>query len=213
MACVYPTYAAQIYSYTHWLPFLIPLAITVAAFGHNRYGKWGKQVMIAFFGYTISVMQIVLIIVQYSMGIMRADPYCPDTIVSLAYPCQEAYYATLLVTFIFCFVAGWNIELSWIFWAGLLGLMALPPVVLVWFQFNTPLEVGVSMAIGAATSIVFMLVYSCLILPDLPFILTQFPWVFMECIDSYSMELKDLKRTEELRAIKDDLHSMGWWFP
>ena len=97
MSCVYQSYAAQMYSWVHLIPWLVPFFIVAASFSKNDGIKkrgWGKQFMLVMYGFWLTLMQIVLYCLQYGLNIQVPDPYCPE-IVSLAYPSAETFTPSL----------------------------------------------------------------------------------------------------------------------
>ena len=189
MDCVYSSYGAQIYGWTHLIPWIVPLALSAASITRTRYGKqhWGKQIMIVLYSLWITVVQLMLYIVQSYFNEYRSDPYCPD-MKSLAYPSLEAFYTASLVTYIIAFTYFWDIVLPWTYWSLLFVFMVVPPGILVWFAYNLWYEVLVSSLIGIATTLYFVVLVRFILLDDIPIMLHQRPWTWFACVDTYLMD-------------------------
>lgn len=201
--CYYYSYAAQVYQWTHLVPWIVPLAISAASIGRAK-KKWGKQVTLVLYGTWLSILQLILLIVQSNMNRMRADPYCPDTF-SAAYPCVEAFYVCSLTMFIIGFTYIWNVVLPWPYWTVLFLFIAGPPSVLIFFQYNTLAEILVSGGIGIGTTIMFLLFFAFVVVDMLPYLMVQAPFTWFYCIDNYAMNDAQIERAYVVEQVMSRL--------
>lgn len=206
--CAYGSYPAQVYHATHFIPWIVPLAIAAAAIGRTRYNTWGTQLMLKLFGLWLTVLQPVLYIVQGTFNIQRPDPYCPDTF-TFAFPLSEAFYIAALATFIIMFTYCWNIVLPWLYWFVLICFIIGPPGILCWYTYSTWAETLLSLGMGALTSIVFVVFVRFLILDDFPLLLNQRPWTWLGSIDNYAMTTAAQEESERVRIVLKRLERQG----
>lgn len=196
--CSYPSPVATAFEYTHLIPWIVPLVITAASIGKDRTGKWGKQIILIWYGSFLFVCQIGLYIAQASFNVTRTDPYCID-VVSYAFPSTEGFYISALSTYVIVFTYLWNIPLSWSYWTILFVFVIGPSGILVWFTYNTLAEIGISVGIGSGTTIIFLLFVRFLWIDDIKFFVLQAPWTWLNAIDSYvqtDIQLIEASRTE-----------------
>ncbi len=197
--CVYPSYAAQVYQWTHLIPWIVPLAITAAALGKVRH-RWGKQVTLVLYGTWLSLLQLILLLIQSNMNRNRPDPYCP-MMYSAAYPCIEAFFVSSLTMFIAGFTFIWNVHLPWLYWTVVFCVLSGPPSILVWYQYSTWSEVLVSTLIGFGSTLMFLLFFAFVVVDSLPYLLNQVPFTWFYCIDNYAMSDQQMTRTERVRVV------------
>ena len=185
-SCAYPSYAAQLYQATHFIPWIIPLAISAAAIGRTHYGRrYGKQFVLVLLGLWLTVTQVILQIIQNNQNVMRPDPYCPDTY-STAFPLSEAFYVAALSMFIVGFTYCWNIVLPWPYWLMLFAVIGGPPSILIWFAYSTWFESLVSVGLGTIVAALFVVFVRFVIIDDIPLMVHQRPWTWFAAIDTYA---------------------------
>jgi len=194
--CAYPSIVAQVYEGTHLLPWLVPLAVTAASFGRDKNGRFGKQIMLVWYGLFLTLMQLVVYIFQNSFNTTRSDPYCVE-IVSYAFPSMEAYYVSALSTFITGLTYFWDIQMSWTYWTMMITFLIGPAGILIWFGYNSVPEILMSIGMGTGTTLLFLVLVRFFWREHIPFLLLQAPWTWFNCIDSYIMT--DEQQDESMR--------------
>jgi hypothetical protein len=202
--CAYPSIIAQAYEGTHWIPWLVPFAVACASFGRDRSGKWGKQILLIWYGFFLTLMQVVVYIFQNNFNTTRNDPYCVE-IVSYAFPSMEAYYVGALSAFIFGFTYFWNLQLAWSYWTMLILFVIGPSGIFIWFQYNTVSEILMSAGIGSGTTILFLVFVRFIWLDYIPFLLQQAPWTWFNCIDSYVTSDDQQQETIRIAVVLKEL--------
>lgn len=203
-SCSYPSIVANVFEYTHLIPWIVPLVISAASIGRDRTGKWGKQIIMVWYGLFITVCQIGLYICQTAFNATRIDPYCVD-VVTYAFPSSEGFYISALSAYIVGFTYLWNIELSWTYWTFLFVFVMGPSGILVWFTYNTVTEIGISIAIGAGTTLIFLLFMRFMWLDYLGFYLHQAPWTWFNAIDSYVMSEEQLAESARIEEVLKEM--------
>jgi hypothetical protein len=190
MSCIYPSYIGQAYAYTHLIPWIIPIGLFAFSIKRDKSGKYGVEFIVYLYSTWLSWGALFLYIMQSAFRVMRHDPYCPDQ-TSLAYPSMEAFYTGSLVTYIILFTYLWNIPLAEMYWVVLFGLLALPPLILVWFTYNTVYEVLVSTLMGIAFTCVFLVAIRFFFVRYFNVLMKQRPWCWLSPVNTMTDENDD----------------------
>jgi hypothetical protein len=188
-ACVYYSYAAQMYSWVHLIPWLVPFFIIAASFAKNdgiKNKDWGKQFMLVAYGLWLTLMQIVLYCLQYGLNIQVPDPYCPE-IVSLAYPSAETFYTMSVITYVLCFTYCWHIIVPWFYWTCMFLIIVIEPYILFWFLYNDWYQTLVSMLLGIGATVVYFVIICKFVWHRLPILILQRPLTWFYAVDSQIM--------------------------
>lgn len=184
MSCIYPSYIGQAYAYTHLIPFIVPLMIF--AFSRQRDRKTGRYgIEFCYNLYSAWVTWGFLLVweLQAAFQVMRHDPYCPEQ-VSAAFPSMEGYYVSSVVTSVILFTYLWNITLSETYWVILIALLGGPPLLLVWYTYNTLFEVLTSVLLGAALAAVFWIGVRFFFVYDFDIMIKQAPFNWINFVNN-----------------------------
>lgn len=155
MSCIYPSYIGQVFAYTHLIPWVVPLVILAFSWQRDRKtGDHGIEFVTNLFSAWLSVGSLWVWELQAAFNVMRNDPYCPDQF-SAAFPSMEAYYVSSVVASVILYTYLWNIPLSETYWVVCIAFLGGPPLVFVWFTYNTTYEVLVSLLMGIAVALLF----------------------------------------------------------
>lgn len=192
MSCAYDTWGGQIYSGVQWLPFLVPTAISMAAWTFARSGRNGqlkpvKQLILLLFGLWLLVMEYFLYVLQYFYNIQRHDPYC-TTLLTYAFPSRISFYLATLVTYLFFFALLWGARIHWVYWTCSFVLFLYPQALLVWMLYNTWQEVLVSSVIGVVSTAFFMIMYRLFVTDAVPYLIHQRPWTWFSAVDTWVLD-------------------------
>jgi hypothetical protein len=190
MNCVYDGWAAQVFAFTQLIPWLVPLALSAASIGRDARGRWGKQLLHVWFGLHLTVMQVFLYVLQFTLDRPRPDPYCPS-VYSYGVPATAAFYIAALYAFIVGYAILWRVRLSAFYWVATTAILVFVPGILVWWAYNTWYEVLLALALGAGTTAPFLAVVRFLVLPEVPLLLRARPWRWFPCIDTYMIMSSD----------------------
>ena len=209
--CWYVSALGQTWAWTHVLPTLITLSLTVVSLRLHGY-EWFPTV----YGFYLHFWQMHLWALQVFWSIQRPHPYCAD-IHTFSFPSQEAFFVASLAAYIITYSYLWRVPLAVFTWVFILCLCIFPPIVLVFFEYNRPLEIFYSMLLGIAATVPFVLVIRLYIKPWLPYLLNQPPWSWFNYIDTYCCDKKEqyytwfvgqcIQRCE--RIITANVHGIG----
>lgn len=206
MSCGYNSYASQIYSGVDWIPFIVPLAISAAAWTFTPTGKDGhmkpaKQLILIFFGLWLLLMELFVYMAQVYANVQRPDPYCLELVMVYAFPSRISFYLATLVTYLFMFAYLWNAEIHWLYWTCTLLFFVAPQAMLVWMVQNTWQEALISTLIGVISTIVFMVFYRFFVIDVTPYLVQQRPWTWFSAADTWTMTRKQQEDSLRIQAI------------
>jgi hypothetical protein len=154
-SCIYPSYVGQVYAYTHLIPWIVPLLILTFSWQRDRKtGYYGVELVTNLYSAWLSVGALWVWELQAAFDVMRHNPYCPDQM-SAAFPSMEGFYVSSVVTSVILFTYLWNVPLSETYWVVCIAFLGGPPLVLVWFTYNTTYEVLVSVLMGIVVAFLF----------------------------------------------------------
>jgi hypothetical protein len=206
-SCVYYSYAAQMYSWIHMIPWLVPFFIIAASFAKNdgiKNKDWGKQFLLLSYGFWLTFMQIILYCLQYGLNIQVPDPYCPE-IVSLAYPSGETFYTISVITYVICFTYVQNIIVPWFYWTCMFLIIIVEPYILFWFLYNDWYQTLVSMLLGIFSTVAFFIIMFKLVWHKLPMIILQRPFTWFYAVDSHMMSKNQHVMSENFQIVLRDI--------
>jgi len=187
--CYYVSLLGHTWAWTHILPTLITMSLSVASLRLHGY-EWFPTI----YGLYLHVWQFILWVFQAHWQIMRPHPQCAE-IHTFAFPSQEAFYAVSLAAYILTYSYMWNIPLAIFTWLFIYCIVIVPPVVLVFLQYNRPWEIVVSMILGIVATVPFVLVIRIYIKPLIPYLLNQAPWCWFGYVDTYCCDKKEQRFT------------------
>lgn len=187
MSCIYPSYIAQAYAYTHLLPLLIPLVIWAFSIRWINRHNWGFECIFNLYSIVLTWGYIFIYLMQEAFQVMRNDPYCPEQ-VSMAYPSVEAFYTGSTMAFVIMFTYLWNIPLSEMYWVVVIAILGGPSLILVWYTYNTFYEVLVSTLAGVILSVVYLIFIHFFALDYLDILIKQRPWCWLSLINTWGRE-------------------------
>lgn len=213
--CWYVSVYGYTWAWTHILPTLMTLSLTVASLRLHGYEWFGGGYLFLFFfffftdspnfspppfhhrfptiyGVYLHFWQLILWAFQVNWQIMRPHPSCAH-IHTYAFPSQEAFYVAALSTLIILYSYLWRIPMAILTWLFIYTLIMGVPAVLVFFQYNRPWEILISMILGIVATVPFVLVIRLYIRPYIPYILNQFPWYHFEYVDTFCCTKQEQK--------------------
>lgn len=185
MSCIYPSYVAQLYAYTHLIPWIVPLFLFAFSIRKDKNGNWGFEFIVYLYSALLSWGALVLYALQMSFNVLRNDPYCPDQ-VSLAYPSMEAFYTGAAMTYIIMFTYLWNAPLSEMYWVIVIAILGGPSLIFVWYTYNTLYEVLVSSLMGIFMTGFFLVAVRFFWLEHFDILVKQRPWCWLAAINTLS---------------------------
>lgn len=153
------------------IPSLIGLALTTL-------NCVDHQFIFAVYGWFLEGMYFTLLAMNAHLQKNVSDPICPEHILPGA-PSIVAFYVASLTTFIVSY-ALWRWRRPSVFRLVLLLLIfAGPPAVLVWFGYNSALDVALTMIYGIVSTALFFAMLSLVVRDSLDsaLIRTPFSWL------------------------------------
>ncbi len=187
----------QTFAFTLWIPWVMTICMWVY-FTKDRGGRWGKQLILTFYGFYLLTMMGVIYILKSYYNVVRSNPF--DTInTDWTYPCDVAFYLSSGVTYVFTYCFLWKIRLPASFWTILNMLIIAPSVLLVGTEYNQWYEVSWSIALGAVTTFCFLFFTWYHLTPELvTVILRVAPWKWMSTIDNHMRSNREYDELEML---------------
>lgn len=207
--CGYTSYASQAYVYIQWIPFIVPLVISMAAWTFTPTGVDGKmkpvkQIILILFGLWLIVMEWFLYILQYVFQVQRYDPYCVD-VLTYAFPSRISFYLATLITYLFMFAYLWNAEIHWIYWTSVFLFFVGPQSMLLWMLYNTWQEELLSTVFGVITTSMFMLFYRFYVADIVPYLVHQRPWTWFSAADTWIINEEQQRESQRIQRILNRL--------
>lgn len=203
--CLYTTSYGQAYAAASFINWVVPLFITGASFVKDqRTGRVGRQFTLVAFGFYIFVWQFVLYTVQTALHVERPDPFCPSMTTN-GFPSSSAFHTAVGGTAILIF--GWLLDFSYS-WSTYIWISAwwiAPPFVLIWFGFNVWQEILVSLCLGIIATLLYFLTLRYYLIELIPYIITQAPWSYLSCLDTWLQDEKGQEKTERIRLLLERL--------
>jgi hypothetical protein len=187
MSCIYPSYISQVYAYSHLIPWIVPLFLFAFSIRKDKEGNWGFELVVYLYSALLSWGALLVYALQMSFNVLRGDPYCPDQM-SFAYPSMEAFYTGAAVTYIVLFTYLWNAPLSEMYWVIVIAILGGPPLLFVWYTYNTLYEVIVSSLMGIFITVGFLVAVRFFWLEHLNMLVKQRPWSWLAAINTLSEE-------------------------
>lgn len=188
--------AGQAFGWTQVFPGTVTLFLSVAGFVTEQF-LW------PFLGLYLHGAQLVLWIFQVYFNSVRPNPVC-QLYHAYAFPSVPAFYVAAVIAGFVTYAYMWDVYLSWIPWL-VFYLLAAFPAIMVWFQYNRWWEVLFSMGLGAAMTVVFIIVTRLYICPTLPYLLNDIPCSWLGYKDLYLMDKKQL---EECRKCQNAINAV-----
>lgn len=212
--CFYVSALGHTWAWTHILPTLITLSLTVVSLRLHGY-EWFPTI----YGMYLHYCQLLLWALQLLWKSMRPHPYCAE-IHTYSFPSQEAFFVASLATYLIVYSYVWRIPMAIFTWLFIICIVVFPPIVLVFFQYNRPMEIVWSMVLGIGSTVPFVLIIRYYIKPWLPYLLNQPPWCWLSYIDTYICNKREqqytvfvgqcVKRCERVIAVRArGRHSCG----
>lgn len=198
--CYYVNVWGQTFAWTQTLPTIVTSGLSLLTLVTHA-------VVFFVYGLFLHGCQFVLWAFQLYFQYARPDPIC-QLYNSYGFPSVEAFYAASLASFVISFSLAFGVILSWIVWIMLYILAIAPPLVLVWFSYNTPWEVLFSMGMGALFTIPFVIVFKFYITPIMPYLLTIFPLNILGYNGAYYLNQHDLRRYAKIHKCLRDIDAV-----
>lgn len=204
MSCSHPTWGGQAYQAIQWVPFIVPFAISMAAFsvtpsGHQHKMRPVKQINLMFFGFWLIVVDWIVYIMQMYFNRQRHDPYCMDQL-HYMFPSRISFYLAVLVTYVVLFTYLWDAELHWLYWSTMFLIFVAPQALLVWLEVNAWQEVLLSTIMGIITTAYFMIMFRFFINDMVPYLVHQRPWTWFSAADTWTSNRWRQLQTLEIGA-------------
>lgn len=197
MECVYTSYDGMAFGVVQILPYIVPTAITLGSFTRDVAGRRGFEFTTFWYSFYLTACQIALSILQLSVRASRSDPFCFN-VIAPAFPSSSTFFVVAGVTFIIMMTFIYNMVFGWKYWLYLFFIMFLPPLYLVWVQYNTWWEILVSGLLAVVANLFFFFVLEFWVAPDLPFWLNCAPNTWMGVTDTFIMTEEQVKLREHL---------------
>jgi len=205
MSCGYNSYGNQVYQGVQWIPFIVPLVISAAAWTFTPTGEFGKmkpvkQIILVFFGLWLAFMEYFLYILQFYFNLQKPDPYCMD-LLTYAFPSRISFYLATMITYLLLYGYLWNAELHWIYWTGTLLFFIGPQSMLVWMLYNTWQEALVSSFLGVVSTTFFMVFYWGFVTQHVPYLVMQSPWTWFSAADTWTLTIEQQRESLQIQKM------------
>ena len=191
--CYYGTVVGQSFGWTQIVPTLVTSSLTLLT-------SVTSQFLFVIFGLYLHAMQTELWVIQNYLKTMRPDPVC-QAYHAYAFPSITSFYVAAIIAMIITYSYTHKIIHSWFMWLYIYFIGIVPPVILVFTQYNTTWEVIISMLIGIIVTVCFAVVANVFFKPELPYLLNQFPCSTLGYHDKYFMEPEDLQIYKECKKM------------
>ena len=194
-ACYYQTWPSFVFGWSHFIPVLACPALFIAS------GVTG-DVIFSLLSWYLFIMWYALVVAQSYLNIVRVDPFCP-AYHTYSVPSIVTFYAVSLFTFFAAYVitepaaAAEKRQIRYTTWLTMFAFGFLPPLLLVYYDFNTWSEIVLSCALAIFPTIGYVYLLRYIIRPRMAMILLSPPlnWFGYESnyLKSTPAELADAK--------------------
>lgn len=190
------SYAEYAFDLAQSLPFLISLALIAFSIGRDRTGRWGTELSMTLYLKWSWCLQLFLWIIENNFQVARAHPYEPSN-VSWAYPSEVAFWCYSIMAYVVTYALLWEVAMPPFYWTLMILLGFAAPGILVWFAFNTWVEVLTSALLGALLTIPLPFWMRYMLHPkDITLLLTQAPWTWSYSIDTHIRSIAEMERAQ-----------------
>lgn len=205
-SCYYTSWTGGAFAITQLISWIVPLALAIASPVHihrelktgTTVDRWGRQFVLVAYGFYIFFCSLLLYIFQAALAVVRVDPFCP-AVLTYGLPSSAAFYVAGAGTFMVCMAIAMRFWYNWSNTIYLAVWWLVPPGVLIWVGYNSWQEVLLSCALGMLATIIFFLLVWKLAIHDMPYILLQPPWSWVNCVDTWVQSQAQQEQAEELR--------------
>lgn len=198
-ACIlHPTYG-QYFIMVQNIPLLIG-----AAFSGVTYVT--GNLFFAFLGFYLFAMGYFVWPFQYWLNITRNPLLCPLGASRYEFPAIEMLYLSALITMVIYYSIAYHGRPGWLTYVVLFFALAIPGVVLTFFQFNIWYEVLLSAGIGVVMTTVFMVHMQFFIGPAIPYLEVVPPFSTFDYADDLGYSYNAYKYGSAYEKARHKLH-------
>lgn len=176
------------------IPLVVSLALSVSGFVCSY--KRRDPVT----GETEHLGEIVFPLLSLYLNVMHLILYPVQRYMGAGFPSIESFYVGAIVAFIVGYCIMWHRRQPWTRWVIYFGLFALPPLILVWFGNYPWWQVLASLALGVASSLMFLVIIRYYISESLPYMMNMWPLSWLGYQDTYFCNAQQQRKFYEIRA-------------
>ena len=212
IGCLFSNTSLYVWSSTQLIGWVLPIFISLfARYRDPSTQRWVSECFLILYGYYLWLALGILYIAQIALGQMQPDPFCPYQ-QNYSFPALAPFYigsAIGLTLFIPVFL---NSYYSWFTGVTILCcIWIVPPTVLIWYSIFTPTQVGMSLGIGVATTLIFILMYRFWWMPVMPYVVNTPLFRFLSVSETWFSTTEQQRDTARIaRCVEEQERGKPW---
>jgi hypothetical protein len=191
--CYYLSISGQAFGWTQMVPTIVTLMLSAIT-------AVSGEIVFFLFALYLYIPQYIVWVFQYYFQQVRPDPIC-QLYHTYAFPSTESMYIGAILGAFVSFAATWQVYHSWFVWLCLYLFALVPPLVLVYTQYNQWWEVLFSMVFGGFAGVMFTAVMRNFFRPKAAYLRVHFPFYTMGYQDTILCEEKSIEILESLEKV------------
>lgn len=192
--CYYVSIRGTAFGWTQMIPIFVTLGCFIASAVSNQAIYFIYSIFLFFPQWTCFCF-------QYFFQYARPNPIC-QLYHTWAFPSIETMYIGSIVAAFITYAVFWPVYQSWVTWLCIYILALLPPLVLIYMQYNVWWEVLFSFLFGALCSVAFMLVVRYFMKPNMHYLRLFFPFYLFGYEDNMIKKDQTGKYLQILKALE-----------
>jgi hypothetical protein len=200
IGCLFTSTSLYVWSGVQLLGWVLPFFITLLARYRDPVTKeWVAEAGLVIYSFYLYLCLALLYILQIAMGQMQQDPFCPY-VYNYGFPALCPFYIGLAIGLTLFLPIFMNFYYSIVTGLTILACIWIAPaLVLVWFSFHTPSQVGLSLGMGVLVTLVYLMAFKFLVMPQMPYVLNQPPCTWLGLTETWFSSDEQQQATREVK--------------